>query len=584
MMKKAILLTVFVLINYGWLFAQYNFTTGYYDYAPQTFTESDDRGEDICKLPRFDMYATAGQYKMGTTDQGIRIGVYNTNGTLVNEITYSLSGYRETAVKILTDNNPYSGINYSVFVVCKTVNDISGAEGMLLLRYSFAKDDLKLVLRKSALYSQSGIYNPVDACVTENYDPGDNFNYLNVLCNKKEGTDSKLALYQFNDDLQINRSYLYNYTDKQRSTYNEIPVRLTYSKSTTAGIRYTFCISGGVFNSSMSKSTPLLINLNSYDFTPRWVKSGLMNYGRNIYNDILVLNWEWLSNRGEVLTCGVQSSAASSSLWNVSSIDLETGATIKSITYGDNSSYSEALRLTLTSNNKINVAGFKKTSVKEVKLITGLYPLDINSGIYYNPVTLPYESAIKDITFTDGGTKAIFAGQKKSGAINTAYLYLTDDFGNMNYQDFVSTTSSGFNAVADIDGDRFAATGYQFGSLQFWENNRFITRIYNRSVASKSAGAASAVQTQTQTQLLFQNSSNPFNSTTVIRYRIPASSANAILVINNAVGATIKSFTLTGAGNGTVTISAGELSAGIYNYTLIIDGKKTDSKKMILIK
>ena len=83
---------------------------------------------------------------------------------------------------------------------------------------------------------------------------------------------------------------------------------------------------------------------------------------------------------------------------------------------------------------------------------------------------------------------------------------------------------------------------------------------------------------------LEQNTPNPFNSTTVIRYRIPASSVNAKLVINNAVGAAIKSFTLTGAGNGTVTIAAGELSAGIYNYTLIIDGKKTDSKKMVLIK
>jgi hypothetical protein len=46
----------------------------------------------------------------------------------------------------------------------------------------------------------------------------------------------------------------------------------------------------------------------------------------------------------------------------------------------------------------------------------------------------------------------------------------------------------------------------------------------------------------------------------------------------------IKTFTLNNKGAGSVTIKAGELAAGSYYYTLIIDGKKVDSKQMILNK
>ena len=35
-------------------------------------------------------------------------------------------------------------------------------------------------------------------------------------------------------------------------------------------------------------------------------------------------------------------------------------------------------------------------------------------------------------------------------------------------------------------------------------------------------------------------------------------------------------------GNGSVTINGGELSPGMYMYTLIVDGKEVDIRKMIL--
>lgn len=83
---------------------------------------------------------------------------------------------------------------------------------------------------------------------------------------------------------------------------------------------------------------------------------------------------------------------------------------------------------------------------------------------------------------------------------------------------------------------------------------------------------------------LEQNAPNPVSSSTTIRYRIPASIISAQIMVTNTTGSTIKTFTLANKGAGAVTIDAGTLSAGSYLYSLIIDGKKVDTKKMILIR
>jgi hypothetical protein len=49
-------------------------------------------------------------------------------------------------------------------------------------------------------------------------------------------------------------------------------------------------------------------------------------------------------------------------------------------------------------------------------------------------------------------------------------------------------------------------------------------------------------------------------------------------------GNMIKTFTLNNKGAGSVTIKAGELAAGSYYYTLLVDGKKIESKQMVLVK
>ena len=77
-----------------------------------------------------------------------------------------------------------------------------------------------------------------------------------------------------------------------------------------------------------------------------------------------------------------------------------------------------------------------------------------------------------------------------------------------------------------------------------------------------------------------QNTPNPFTNSSSIHYSIPAGTKNAQLIITDNAGKTIKQFTLN-AGSGLVHINASALRNGTYNYTLLVDGKLIESKKMI---
>ncbi|HNP23652.1 MAG TPA: tail fiber domain-containing protein [Panacibacter sp.] len=113
-----------------------------------------------------------------------------------------------------------------------------------------------------------------------------------------------------------------------------------------------------------------------------------------------------------------------------------------------------------------------------------------------------------------------------------------------------------------------------------------LTQQVNNSNAAviASSDASDARSVNISGASLEQNAPNPFNSNTVIRYNVPASASAAQIVVTNTNGNTVKTFALVNKGSGSVSINAGELAAGTYYYTLIVAGKKIDSKKMLLIK
>jgi hypothetical protein len=80
---------------------------------------------------------------------------------------------------------------------------------------------------------------------------------------------------------------------------------------------------------------------------------------------------------------------------------------------------------------------------------------------------------------------------------------------------------------------------------------------------------------------LEQNIPNPFNGTTTIAYFLPFNKGNAFINFYSSSGTLLKSFRLNATGRGTINLKAGQLSAGVYQYALVVDGKIIDNKKMI---
>lgn len=82
---------------------------------------------------------------------------------------------------------------------------------------------------------------------------------------------------------------------------------------------------------------------------------------------------------------------------------------------------------------------------------------------------------------------------------------------------------------------------------------------------------------------LYQNNPNPFVANTDIQMEIPDSYRQANVIVYNLEGKQLKNIEVTERGKTVVTISGNELGAGMYLYTLMVDGKVVDTKRLILI-
>ncbi len=84
---------------------------------------------------------------------------------------------------------------------------------------------------------------------------------------------------------------------------------------------------------------------------------------------------------------------------------------------------------------------------------------------------------------------------------------------------------------------------------------------------------------------LFQNYPNPFNATSNIKYKISKSSYVRIEIMN-ILGMSIQTLVnkKQNPGNYEINFNGENLGSGIYFYSMIIDGKIADTKRMIMIK
>ena len=82
---------------------------------------------------------------------------------------------------------------------------------------------------------------------------------------------------------------------------------------------------------------------------------------------------------------------------------------------------------------------------------------------------------------------------------------------------------------------------------------------------------------------LYQNTPNPFTERTEIRFSLPDDARDAYIYIFDMTGKMLRQIHVDSTMQ-SVAINGYELSAGIYLYSLVINGKEIDTKRMILSK
>jgi hypothetical protein len=80
--------------------------------------------------------------------------------------------------------------------------------------------------------------------------------------------------------------------------------------------------------------------------------------------------------------------------------------------------------------------------------------------------------------------------------------------------------------------------------------------------------------------VLYQNVPNPYNTSTEIPYLVEKAERISILVFD-ASGKPVKEYNNLPAGKQRLTINFGDLAPGLYNYSLLVDGKLIATKQMV---
>ena len=95
--------------------------------------------------------------------------------------------------------------------------------------------------------------------------------------------------------------------------------------------------------------------------------------------------------------------------------------------------------------------------------------------------------------------------------------------------------------------------------------------------------SAGAITTAPTGNVLYQNTPNPFKEQTVIRFSLADDAQDAAICIFDMTGKKLKKQPIS-SGESSVSINGWELGEGMFLYTLIVNGREIDTKRMILLK
>ncbi len=197
-------------------------------------------------------------------------------------------------------------------------------------------------------------------------------------------------------------------------------------------------------------------------------------------------------------------------------------------------------------------------------------------GVAYNFVN---EEKSADTSLIKDGTKnqaGVFE-KSKDRSINFHYGFIAEEFKEL-YPELVYEDKDGvlgidyvslialINEELKYNKEKIEKLSQEMDSLK---TSNIITSLFPNK--DKSRGE------------LYQNTPNPFNKSTVIKFRLAENTLSAEIYLYNLQGKQIRSYRINNA-NDPIIVNASELGPGIYLYSLIGDGVLIDTKTMILTR
>lgn len=227
------------------------------------------------------------------------------------------------------------------------------------------------------------------------------------------------------------------------------------------------------------------------------------------------------------------------------------------------------------------------------------YTLDVSGNINYTG-SLTNNS---DMRFKKNITSLNSALQKVLSLKTYSYLYDQQKFPERKFNDklhfgvlaqeikevfpnLVSEDKNGYYSVNYVEIIPLLISAMKEQQEMIENQNQKIADLENKittTASTENSDRKSEITIEKGTQLL-QNIPNPFSESTTINYILPENVNSASVIIFDLQGKQIKKFDLQQRGQGSILVQAGELYAGMFVYTLVVDGKEIASKKMILTK
>ncbi len=234
------------------------------------------------------------------------------------------------------------------------------------------------------------------------------------------------------------------------------------------------------------------------------------------------------------------------------------------------------------------------TAYSDRRLKTDIRPSELGLDFInqLNPVTYEYTAeGQRGIRYTglieqevDAAANGTFSGVDKNGEyMGIRYAELTVPLINavQEVNDKNDAVNSSQSTIIEQQQDEIETLKSQIAQMSVMLS-QFSTDLQSCCLKETNAKTPQTMVLTGESPVLEQNIPNPFSQSTTIQYYVPKRVKVAVMQIADVNGNVLQTAEITQRGADSIVIQTADLSWGTYFYSLILDGKVFETKKMIV--